>query len=43
MAVVGSVEKFDFENDNWLAYVERVEQYFVANDITTEEKSEEFC
>ena len=38
MAVVGSVEKFDFENDNWLAYVERVEQYFVANDITTEEK-----
>ena len=38
MALVGSIETFDSEHDNWLAYVERVEQYFVANEITTDER-----
>ena len=35
MALVGSVESFDINCDNWLEYVERVKQYFVANAIDT--------
>ena len=38
MAFLGSVEKFNMHEDNWLEYVERVQQFFVANDITTDEK-----
>ena len=30
---IGKIEAFDETNDNWNAYVERVEQYFIANDI----------
>ncbi|PFX12147.1 Retrovirus-related Pol polyprotein from transposon 17.6 [Stylophora pistillata] len=30
---IGKIEAFDETNDDWLAYVERVEQYFLANDI----------
>ena len=36
MALVGSIESFDINCDNWLEYVERVEQYFIANAIDTE-------
>ena len=38
MALVGSLEPFSLDSDNWRAYAERVEQYFVANEINTEEK-----
>ena len=31
--LIGNIEAFDETNDNWNAYVERVEQYFMANDI----------
>ena len=37
-ALIGSVESLDINSDNWLEYVERVEQYFIANEITTEVK-----
>ena len=30
---IGNVEAFDETNDDWNAYVERIEQYFIANEI----------
>ena len=30
---IGKIEAFDETNDNWNAYVERIEQYFIANEI----------
>ena len=36
--LIGSVERFDINSDNWLEYVERVEQYFIANEIEAEAK-----
>ena len=38
MSLLGSLEKFDLRTDNWLEYVERIEQYFIANAIDTDEK-----
>ena len=32
------VECFDPATDDWSTYVERLEHYFIANDITTEAK-----
>ena len=29
----GSIEHFDMKSDDWNEYVERLEQYFIANDI----------
>ena len=30
---IGKIETFDETNDDWNAYVERLEQYFIANEI----------
>ena len=30
---IGKIEAFDETNDIWNAYIERVEQYFIDNDI----------
>ena len=30
---IGKTEAFDESNDDWNAYVERIEQYFIANEI----------
>ena len=30
---IGKIEAFDETNDDWNAYVERIEQYFIANEI----------
>ena len=35
---VGRVEPFNSEEENWEEYVERMEEYFVANDITDKAK-----
>ncbi|XP_063371511.1 uncharacterized protein K02A2.6-like [Cydia amplana] len=35
---VGKVGPFDLVNDNWELYVDRLEQYFVANDVKNEMK-----
>ncbi|XP_063618681.1 uncharacterized protein LOC134791562 [Cydia splendana] len=35
---VGKLGPFDLVNDNWELYVDRLEQYFVANDVKSEVK-----
>ena len=37
-ALIGCIESFDIQSENWHEYVERLEQYFVANGIDTEAK-----
>ena len=34
----GNVGEFDQATENWTAYIERMEQYFVANDVTANNK-----
>ena len=38
MALLGRTDSFDLEMDNITEYIERVEQYFIANDVTDEKK-----
>lgn len=38
MALLGKIERFDPEQEDWPQYVERLEQFFEANEITGEEK-----
>ena len=33
MALIGKIEEYD-EKESWIEYTERLEQYFVANEIT---------
>ena len=33
MATHGSIGEFDPEKEDWTSYTERVEEYFVANDV----------
>ena len=33
MALIGKIEEYD-EKDSWVEYTERLEQYFLANEIT---------
>ena len=42
MTLVGSIETFNLHADNWLEYIERVKQYFIANGIDSAEKKEAF-
>ncbi len=35
---LGRIDEFDRHREDWSQYVERLEFYFVANGITTEEK-----
>ena len=37
-SVIGSLEPFDPEIDNWLSYIERLEQFFDVNSIADEKK-----
>ena len=34
----GNIGEFDQALENWKAYIERVEQYFVANEVTSDTK-----
>ena len=36
---IGKIEAVDETNDDWDAYVERVEQFFSANDVKSEKTS----
>ena len=38
MATYGKLEKFDHSADEWPLYAERLAQYFVANDVTNDDK-----
>ena len=38
MALLGRINSFDLKTDNITEYTERVEQYFIANDVTDEKK-----
>lgn len=38
MATHGSLSEFDSSKDDWTSYVERVDFYFVANDVTSDAK-----
>ena len=38
MAQHGSVGEFQSAQEDWLAYVDRLQQYFTANDVDKEEK-----
>ena len=37
-SIIGSLEPFDPETDNWPAYIERLEQFFSVNNIANEKK-----
>ena len=38
MALLGRIDSSDLKTDNITEYIERVEQYFIANDVTDEKK-----
>ena len=38
MALLGRIDSFDLKTDSITEYIEKVEQYFIANDITNEKK-----
>ena len=38
MTTIGKIESFDDTNENWETYVERVEQFFLANNIDDDHK-----
>ena len=38
--LLGHIEPFDPETNDWLQYVERMEEMFKANDLTGPEKAE---
>ena len=38
MATHGSIGEFSADNETWVSYVERIQQYFVVNDIKTDNK-----
>ena len=39
-ALLGQIESYDSAQEEWPQYVERLEQFFVVNEITDEAKSE---
>jgi len=42
MALIGKIEEYN-ENDSWIEYTERLEQYFAANEIRTTTRNGRFC
>jgi len=39
MAFIGHINEFDFNKDDWECYTERVEQFFLANDVEDGKKA----
>ena len=35
---IGKIEQFDVSQEDWVTYVERVEQYFIANEIPDDKR-----
>ena len=40
MALLGKIEQYDPEQEEWPQYVERLEQFFEANDLTGDAKAD---
>ena len=40
MALLGKIEQYDLEQEEWPQYVERLEQFFEANDLTGDSKAD---
>ena len=38
MNSIGKLEEFDEARNDWTAYIERVEQYFLANDVADDKR-----
>ena len=38
MATHGSLSEFDSTKDDWTSYIERMDFYFIANDVTSDAK-----
>ena len=38
MNSIGKLEEFDETRNDWTAYIERVEQYFLANDVADDKR-----
>ena len=38
-ALLGRIDPFDSEQEEWPQYVERLDQFFEANDLTGDEKA----
>ena len=38
MVIHGTIGEFSADNETWVSYVERIQQYFVANNIKTDDK-----
>ena len=38
MTLLGSIASFDLKTNNITGYIERVEQYFIVDDVTDEKK-----
>jgi hypothetical protein len=38
MNSICKLEEFDETRDDWTAYIERVEQYFLANDVADDKR-----
>ena len=38
MAMQGSIAQFNLDKEIWTAYTERLEEYFLANDVESAEK-----
>ena len=38
-ALLGAIEKFDSDKEDWTNYVLRLEQFFIANEIMDEDKN----
>ena len=36
--LIGTVKEFEDDNDDWVEYMERVEHFFLANDIDDDNK-----
>ena len=39
MALLGKIEEFNPKKEDWRQYLERLEEFFVANDLTGESKA----
>ena len=41
--LLGAVGPFERDTDDWTAYCERLQQFFVANEIKEDERREQYC